>query len=114
MLKGGTLSFLSPLCPAACLAQRFSRGKIVTLQLAELAGSRSIGAFSRVEYLRRSSSPSAIRKSGSFETTRDVSVGCWWVNHSQTFRHEFEGGYIGSPKRKRDGSRNRYTTSCGR
>jgi hypothetical protein len=32
----------------------------------------------------------------------------WWVNHKQTFRHEFEGGYIWSPKRKRDGSRNRY------
>jgi hypothetical protein len=32
----------------------------------------------------------------------------WWVNHKQTFRHEFEGRYIWSPKRKRDGSRNRY------
>src|SRR5258706_14652781 len=32
----------------------------------------------------------------------------WWVNHKQTFRHEFEGGYIWSPKTKRDGSRNRY------
>ena len=32
----------------------------------------------------------------------------WWVNHKQTFRHEFEGGYIWSPKRKRDGSRNRH------
>jgi len=32
----------------------------------------------------------------------------WWVNHKQTFRHEFEGHYIWSPKRKRDGSRNRY------
>lgn len=32
----------------------------------------------------------------------------WWVNHKQTFRHEFEGGYIWSPKRKKDGSRNRY------
>jgi putative restriction endonuclease len=32
----------------------------------------------------------------------------WWVNHKQTFRHEFEGGYIWSPKRKRDGSRNRF------
>lgn len=32
----------------------------------------------------------------------------WWVNHNQTFRHEFEGGYIWSPKRKSDGSRNRY------
>jgi hypothetical protein len=32
----------------------------------------------------------------------------WWVNHKQTFRHEVEGRYIWSPKRKRDGSRNRY------
>jgi putative restriction endonuclease len=32
----------------------------------------------------------------------------WWVNHKQTFRHEFRGEYIWSPKRKRDGSRNRY------
>jgi len=32
----------------------------------------------------------------------------WWVNHKQTFRHEFEGQYIWSPKRKRDGSRNQF------
>ncbi|MGE3311248.1 MAG: HNH endonuclease [Limisphaerales bacterium] len=32
----------------------------------------------------------------------------WWVNHKQTFRHEFEGGYIWSPKRKKDGTRNRF------
>jgi len=32
----------------------------------------------------------------------------WWVNHKQTFRHEFQGRYIWSPKHKRDGSRNRY------
>ena len=32
----------------------------------------------------------------------------WWVNHSQTFRQEFEGRYIWSPKRKRNGSRNRF------
>ena len=32
----------------------------------------------------------------------------WWVNHSQTFRHEFQGRYVWSPKRKRDGSRNRF------
>lgn len=30
----------------------------------------------------------------------------WWVNHKQTFRHEFRGGYIWSPKRKRNGARN--------
>jgi putative restriction endonuclease len=33
-------------------------------------------------------------------------VAFWWVNHKQTFRHEFRGGYIWSPKRRRDGSRN--------
>src|SRR4051812_2760888 len=32
----------------------------------------------------------------------------WWVNHKQTFRHEFHGRYIWSPKRKRNGSRNRF------
>jgi putative restriction endonuclease len=26
----------------------------------------------------------------------------WWVSHSQTFRHEFFGKYIWSPKRKRN------------
>lgn len=30
----------------------------------------------------------------------------WWVNHKQTFRHEFRGGYLWSPKRRRNGSRN--------
>ena len=32
----------------------------------------------------------------------------WWVNHNQTFRQEFGGLYIWAPKRKRDGSRNRF------
>jgi hypothetical protein len=26
----------------------------------------------------------------------------WWVNHKQTFRQEFGGKYIWSPKRKRN------------
>jgi hypothetical protein len=39
---------------------------------------------------------------------QEPAVRYWWVNHKQTFRHEFEGGYIWSPKRKRDGSRNQY------
>ena len=30
----------------------------------------------------------------------------WWVNHKQTFRHEFRGGYIWSPKRRKDGKGN--------
>ena len=32
----------------------------------------------------------------------------WWVNHKQTFRHEFGGGYIWSPKTKRGGAFNRF------
>ena len=31
---------------------------------------------------------------------------CWWVNHKQTFKQEFEGGYIWCPKRKRNGALN--------
>jgi hypothetical protein len=27
----------------------------------------------------------------------------WWVNQNQTYRHEFAGGYLWSPKRKRGG-----------
>lgn len=30
----------------------------------------------------------------------------WWVNHKQTFRHEFRGKYVWSPKRRKDGARN--------
>jgi len=30
----------------------------------------------------------------------------WWVNHNQTFKSEFEGGYIWSPKTKKDGTFN--------
>lgn len=30
----------------------------------------------------------------------------WWVNHTQTFRQEVEGGYIWSPKANKDSSRN--------
>ncbi len=30
----------------------------------------------------------------------------WWVNHKQTFKEEIEGGYIWSPTRNKDGSRN--------
>jgi putative restriction endonuclease len=32
----------------------------------------------------------------------------WWVNHKQTFRHEFSGHYIWSPKAKRGGTHNRF------
>lgn len=32
----------------------------------------------------------------------------WWVNHKQTFKQEFEGGYIWCPKRKKNGSINHF------
>lgn len=32
----------------------------------------------------------------------------WWVNHNQTFRQEFNGKYIWSPKRKRNNSVNHF------
>jgi len=32
----------------------------------------------------------------------------WWVNQNQTFKQEFEGGYLWSPKRKADGRRNPF------
>ena len=32
----------------------------------------------------------------------------WWVNHKQTFKQEFEGGYIWCPKRKRNGALNHF------
>lgn len=32
----------------------------------------------------------------------------WWVNQNQTFRHEFKGGYLWSPKRKKNGNRNPF------
>jgi putative restriction endonuclease len=32
----------------------------------------------------------------------------WWVNQNQTFDEETRGGYLWSPKRKRDGSRNTF------
>src|SRR5262249_50617361 len=35
----------------------------------------------------------------------------WWVNQNQTFRHEFEGGYLWSPKRNANGARNPFYES---
>ena len=32
----------------------------------------------------------------------------WWVNQNQTFRHEFAGGYLWSPKRKKNGGQNPF------
>jgi putative restriction endonuclease len=35
-------------------------------------------------------------------------VNYWWVNQNQTYRQETEGGYLWSPKRKKDGKRNPF------
>ena len=32
----------------------------------------------------------------------------WWVNQNQTYRHEIQGGYLWSPKRKANGGRNPF------
>jgi hypothetical protein len=32
----------------------------------------------------------------------------WWVNQNQTFKVEFSGGYIWSPKRNKNGARNQF------
>lgn len=32
----------------------------------------------------------------------------WWVNQNQTHKHEISGGYMWSPKNKRDGSKNTF------
>jgi len=32
----------------------------------------------------------------------------WWVNQNQTFKQEFEGGYLWSPKRKANGHKNSF------
>jgi hypothetical protein len=32
----------------------------------------------------------------------------WWVNHKQTFKQEFEGGYVWCPKRKKNGALNHF------
>jgi putative restriction endonuclease len=51
----------------------------------------------------------------SFEFPRKRSAGgkygkmnSWWVNHKQTFRHEFLGKYIWSPKLKKNGAVNPF------
>jgi putative restriction endonuclease len=32
----------------------------------------------------------------------------WWVNHSQTFRYEIDGGYLWSPKTEKNGARSQF------
>jgi len=38
----------------------------------------------------------------------------WWVNHKQTFRQEFQGGYIWSPQKNSNGSANQSYTNLTR
>lgn len=38
----------------------------------------------------------------------------WWVNHKQTHKEEIEGGYIWSPKKNKDGSRNQTYINLSR
>jgi hypothetical protein len=35
----------------------------------------------------------------------------WWVDQNQTYRHEFEDGYLWSPKRNANGARNPFYES---
>lgn len=35
-------------------------------------------------------------------------MGFWWVNQNQTFKQEFEGGYLWSPKRNKNNARNPF------
>jgi putative restriction endonuclease len=35
-------------------------------------------------------------------------IAYWWVNHKQTFEAEVGGGYLWSPKTKKDGKPNRF------
>jgi hypothetical protein len=32
----------------------------------------------------------------------------WWVNQNQTWRYEIEGGFLWSPKHKKNGARNQF------
>ncbi len=32
----------------------------------------------------------------------------WWVNQNQTYKHEMQGGFLWSPKRRKDGARNPF------
>lgn len=32
----------------------------------------------------------------------------WWVNQNQTYKHEVEGGFLWSPKHRKDGGRNHF------
>lgn len=32
----------------------------------------------------------------------------WWVNQNQTYKHEVQGGFLWSPKRRKDGGRNQF------
>lgn len=32
----------------------------------------------------------------------------WWVNQNQTYKHEIKGGFLWSPKRRKDGGKNHF------
>ena len=56
-------------------------------------------------------SPKAVESSKSrirdFEEALASPHNYWWVNHKQTFKAEFDGGYIWSPKANANGARNK-------
>lgn len=56
-------------------------------------------------------SPEAVEHSASrlrdFGNTLSTRYKFWWVNHKQTFKAEFDGGYIWSPKTNKNGARNK-------
>lgn len=56
-------------------------------------------------------SPEALEHSAArlrdFEDTLTARYKFWWVNHKQTFKAEFDGGYIWSPKTNKNGARNK-------
>ncbi|MCP2141773.1 UNVERIFIED_ORG: hypothetical protein J2Y94_003098 [Pseudomonas poae] len=56
-------------------------------------------------------SPEAVEHSASrlrdFGNTLSTRYNFWWVNHKQTFKAEFDGGYIWSPKTNKNGARNK-------
>ncbi|MFJ2324985.1 hypothetical protein [Pseudomonas sp. NPDC087690] len=56
-------------------------------------------------------SPEAVEHSAArlrdFEDTLTARYKFWWVNHKQTFKAEFDGGYIWSPKTNKNGARNK-------
>ena len=42
------------------------------------------------------------------EREAEGSLAYWWVNHNQTFQEETNGGYLWSPKERKDGGNNQF------